>query len=63
MVQEKIGISKSLIFPPTRSLGKLEKSKEDCMKARSVFVLGIVFLFGTMAFAQDYDHKVEVTGE
>ena len=33
------------------------------MKARSVFVLGIVFLFGTMAFAQDYDHKVEVTGE
>jgi hypothetical protein len=32
------------------------------MKARSVFVIGIVLLFAKMAFAQD-DHKLEVTAD
>jgi hypothetical protein len=32
------------------------------MKARSVFVIGIVILFAKMAFAQD-DHKLEVTAD
>ena len=32
------------------------------MKARSVFVIGIVLLFAKMAFAQD-DNKLEVTAD
>lgn len=32
------------------------------MKARSVFVIGIVLLFAKMPFAQD-DHKLEVTAD
>jgi hypothetical protein len=37
-------------------------TKEIYMKARSVFVLGIVLLFGMMASAQ-VDHKIEITGD
>ncbi len=33
------------------------------MKVRSALILGIALLFGTMAFAQDYDHKIEITGD
>lgn len=33
------------------------------MKIRSALILGIIMLFGTIAFAQDYDHKIEITGD
>jgi hypothetical protein len=33
------------------------------MKIRNILILGAALLFGTMAFAQDDDHKVEITGD
>ncbi|MGB9432585.1 MAG: outer membrane beta-barrel protein [Candidatus Acidiferrum sp.] len=33
------------------------------MKVRAVLLMGLVLLFGTVAFAQDADHKIEVTGD
>ncbi|HTC43319.1 MAG TPA: outer membrane beta-barrel protein [Candidatus Acidoferrales bacterium] len=33
------------------------------MKIRNALILGIVLLLGTAAFAQDSDHKIEITGD
>src|SRR5271166_6633559 len=33
------------------------------MKIRSALILCVTLLSGSMAFAQDYDHKVEITGD
>ncbi|MGB2668048.1 MAG: hypothetical protein WAK48_28905 [Candidatus Acidiferrum sp.] len=33
------------------------------MKIRNALILGIALLFGTAAFAQDSDHKIEITAD